>query len=332
MTLDKYLNMGWTEKTLIVAWISYTLAHPKVPSSNYLILLMFGAEGSGKSFLCNLLLKLIDPSRTGIQALPRNVQDLAIAMQSSHLRCFDNTRAISTTMSDYFCMASTGGTLNARRLYTDDEEHCINLHGASVINGIGNVVEQPDLYQRCLTIGLPRIPNDQRQSDTDLLRNFEADLPVIMGELFELMSMIFKYLPQALVTHPERMLDFCKWLAAMELVDGAPQGTYQQEYSSVLNQNQLDSIQGNLLASAMLDFAETLAEESWTGTPADLMNELNLMTERNTRRSKDWPQNPISLSKRLLSLQASLLTQDIAVEFSRGKHRTVRVTVLGGKK
>ncbi|MDG5469656.1 hypothetical protein P9J64_15140 [Deltaproteobacteria bacterium IMCC39524] len=330
-TLRKYLNMREVLKMLVVAWISYTLAHPKIPSTNYLILLLVGGQGSGKSFLCNLLLKLIDPSRTGVQVLPKNVKDLAISMQNSHLRCIDNTRTVSSTMSDYLCMTSTGGTLNTRRLYTDDEEQSINLHGGLVINGIGNIVEQPDLHQRSLTIELQPISEVQRKSETELLREFDADLPVIMRELFGLIANIFKYLPEAEVSHPERMLDFCRWLAAMEVISDAPKGAYQMEYSNVINQGQLDSLQSCLLASEVLDFAETLKSAGWVGTPAELLEDLNATVGRNTQRSREWPQNPIALSKRLLPLQAGLLTQGVSVTFTRGKHRTIAITVLGGK-
>jgi energy-coupling factor transporter ATP-binding protein EcfA2 len=331
-TLRKYLNVHAVLQVLLVAWISYVLAHPKIPSTNYLILLLVGGQGSGKSFLCNLLLRLIDPSKTGVQVLPRNVKDLAISMQSSQLRCIDNTRTVSSNMSDYLCMTSTGGTLNTRRLYTDDEEQSLNLHGALVINGIGNIVEQPDLHQRCLTIELKPIQENQRKSETELLREFEADLPVIMRELFELIANIFKHLPEAEVAHPERMLDFCRWLAAMERVDGHPAScAYQSNYSDVLNAGQLDSLQSNLLASAVLDFAETLKSAGWVGTPADLLEDLNDTVGRNTQRSRDWPQNPIALSKRLLPLQAGLLTQGVSVKFTRGKRRTIAITVTGGQ-
>ena len=328
-TFSKYVNMHPTSQLLLTAWVSYTLAHPKVPSSKYLILVLIGGQGSGKSFLCNLLLKLIDPSRSGVQVVPRNAKDLAIAMQGSHMRCIDNTRTISTTMSDYLCMTSTGGTLNGRRLYTDDEEQSISLHGALVINGIGNIVEQPDLYQRCLALELRPISEGQRKSETDLLQEFEADLPVIMGELFQLISEVFRHLPQAEVTSPERMLDFSQWLAAMELADGIPPGIYQQEYSQVINDGQLDSLQSSLLATSVMTFAETLPHECWSGTPAELLKELNQCADRNTQRSRDWPDNPISLSKRLLPLQASLLTQGITVEFTRGKNRKITLTVDG---
>jgi energy-coupling factor transporter ATP-binding protein EcfA2 len=330
--LQKYLNMHAVLQVLLVAWISYVLAHPKIPSTNYLILLLVGGQGSGKSFLCNLLLKLIDPSKTGVQVLPRNVKDLAISMQSSHLRCVDNTRTVSSTMSDYLCMTSTGGTLNTRRLYTDDEEQSINLHGALVINGIGNIVEHPDLHQRCLTLELQPIPEIQRKSETELLKEFEADLPVIMRELFELIANILKHLPEVEVIHPERMLDFCRWLSAIEKIDDTPEGAYQKAYSNVINQGQLDSLQSNLLASAVLDFAETFKSAGWSGTPADLLEDLNATVGRNTQRSRDWPQNPIALSKRLLPLQAGLLTQEVSVKFTRGKHRTIAITVLGGQK
>lgn len=327
--LLKYLNMHPRLQILTIAWITYTLAHPKVSTTKYVTLLLLGGQGSGKSFLCSLLIKLIDPSRIGVQVLPKNVKDLAISLQSSHLRCIDNTRVINATMSDHLCIASTGGTLSSRRLYTDDEEQSIKLHGAMVINSLSNIVDQPDLHQRCLTIELSAIPEEQRKSETELLAEFESDLPVIMGEMFELISQIFTYLPTAKVVHPERMIDFSTWLAAMEIVDDAPEGIYQGEYSRVLNEGQLDSLQSNLLAAAVLEFADAMPTNFWSGTPAKFLDELNSIVGKNTQRSREWPLNPISLSKRLSPLQAGLLTQGVEIEFTRGKYRTISITNNG---
>ena len=63
--------------------------------------------------------------------------------------------------------------------------------------------------------------------------------------------------------------------------------------------------------------------------PAELLDKLNLMVSDGTARSLEWPKNPIALSKRLNSLNASLLTQGVSVEFVRGKQRTITIKILG---
>ena len=328
--LKKYLNMHAVSATLFIAWLTYTLSHPKVATSKFVILSLQGGQGAGKTSLCNnIILKLLDPSVVGVQMLPNNIKDLAIAAQNSHVLCFDNMRDIGRFMSDVLCMAATGGAMTSRQLYTDADQQVMNLHVALVLNGIHSFIDQPDLAQRCLPIQLQPISESNRVSDNELVANFNADLPVIMRGLFELMASIFTHLPNAKVTNPERMIDFVRWLAAMELVDGAPIGTYQSAYSESLNQGQLDAMQDNLLGAAVLDFCQNnLKTRDWSGTPEELLQQLNTYQTQSTLRSRDWPQNAISLSKRLIPLLASLFTQGIHIEFRRGKKRNINIHLL----
>ena len=82
--LKKYLNLDWVSFFLFVGWVTYTTAHPKTPSSKYVILALLGGQGTGKSFMSKLVKTLIDPSSIGVQVLPSNIKDLSIAAQHSH--------------------------------------------------------------------------------------------------------------------------------------------------------------------------------------------------------------------------------------------------------
>jgi hypothetical protein len=232
-------------------------------------------------------------------------------------------------LADYLCIAATGGTLTSRKLYTDADEQAIFLHGAVILNSIHSLLDQSDLAQRCLQIPLDKIDELSRKRESELFAEFQSDLPHIMRELFERISAIFKYLPDVTATYPERMLDFVHWLAAMEKADGAPEGAYQAEYSKLLNEGQLDSLMDNSLAAAVVQLTEQFHGPIWTGTPAELLKELEEYANQRTQRSKEWPLNPIALSKRLRSLQAGLATQGIDVEFGRGKHRIISIKFQG---
>lgn len=325
--LEKYLNMDAVSATLFIAWLSYTLAHPKVSTSKFVILVLQGNQGSGKTFLCNnVILKLIDPSLVGIQVLTGNVKDMAIAAQNAHVLCYDNVREFKQTMADMLCIAATGGALTSRQLYSDADQHVVRLHVALVLNGLHSFIDQPDLAQRCLSIQLRPLPENERKSETKLVRDFEADAPAILRGLLDLIAEVFKHLPTVEVTNPERMIDFVMWLAAMEKAANVPFGTYQPAYSDALSQGQLDSILDNALAAAVAEFAQHQPSNVWSGTPAELFNRLNERTTSNTQRSRDWPPNPIALSKRLVPLKASLQTQGITVELHRGKQRKITIT------
>ncbi len=328
--LKGYLNIYDDSFVLLVAYLTYTLAHAKVSTSKFLILVIGGHQGSGKTWTNRVIKRLIDPSAIEVQSMPGNGRDLAIAAQGAHLLCYDNLRALTPAVADLLCIASTGGSVATRQLYTDAEQAIHVLHVALVLNGIHSFIDQPDLAQRCLRIDQRPLAEGRRRTEEEMTAQLNADMPVILRGIFELIANILTHLPEAEVTNPERMLDFVRWLAAMEKVNAVPAGVYQAVYSATLQQGQLDSLMENHLAAVVVEFAETHMDGKWSGTPAELLAELNAHVAIAAQRTSDWPKNPISLSKRLNSLQAGLSSQGIRVELTRGKQRTVTITKIGG--
>lgn len=325
--IDKYLeNLHPVSRMLLKAWMTYTLAKPKVATSKFVILQLLGGQGCGKSMLTKLLKRLLDPAVTDVQTMPANERDLGIAVQQAHVVCFDNLRDISKLMSDRLCTVATGGSQTGRQLFTNDEQNVIEMHGALVLNGIHAFVSESDLAQRCLPLTLKTIPPERRRSEIDFEKDLSVDLPVIQGGLFDEIAKIQMQLPHVELTSPERMIDFCQWLGAMELVQGVPVGAYQACYSDILDQGQRDALMDTLFGAALVEFGDNLGEEGWTGTPTKLLQQLTFDQDGLGTRSRNWPDNPTALSKRIVGLQAALATQGIHVELRRGKERTVTIT------
>jgi hypothetical protein len=329
--LDRYVNLHPIQRLLFIAWLSYTLAHPKVPGTSYVILVLLSMQGSGKSFLCkHIISALADPSRTGVQVFPLHPKDFMVAARNAHVLAYDNLRGIRPTMSDMLCVASTGGTFGTRKLYTDADQHVEELHVALVLNGIHPFVDQPDLAQRCLPLQMQPFDETGRRSEGALLDELATDMPAIFRGLLDLIAKVLVHLPSVEPEHPARMIDFVRWLSAMEKVYGAPPGAFQLEYERVLTQFQRDSLQEHALAEGVLAFVDSLAHDRWEGTPEDLLERLCDVVSPVARRSRDWPSNPIALSKRLRSLEGGFRSQGIGIEFSRGKHRRITLIKLGG--
>lgn len=323
--LKKYTNFSAPNYLIFVAWLSYTLALPKRKTSKFVILALKGDQGTCKSFLCqHVILSLLDPNRAGLQKFPKNVNELAIASQQSHVLCYDNLRTLNQEMSDALCIASTGGSISSRALYTNSEQNINHLHVALVLNGIHDFVRESDLAQRCLTLDMKVLPESQRKSEEVMVSEFEADLPTILKGLLDLIAKVFNALPNAKVVNPERMYDFSRWLAAMEIAYNVQIGVYQSLYSFILNEAQLDTLMSNPLAMAIIDFCDELLPcRKWVGTPKELLDELKVS------KDKQLPQNPIALSKRLTSIKAALLSQGISVELTRGKSRQIKIQIVG---
>jgi hypothetical protein len=328
--LGGYLNLGEPDRVLLIGWITYTLAHAKRPTTNFLILLLIGDQGVGKSFLCYIIQMLIDPSGIRHRSFPRTAQDLAIAAQAAHILVYDNLRdVVPRGLSDIMCMSATGGAFTTRRLYSNDEQVVLSLHVALLLNGIAPSLSEPDLAQRSLPLTLRQLDEGERKDEEALAREFEADRPIIFHGLLDLIAKILEHLPTVEVTNPERMLGFSRWLAAMEKADGVPAGVYQAQYSSALNAGMLESLESNPLATAIMDLVSG-DKDWWTGTPAELLEALDYRVNRRTLYSKDWPHNAIALSRRLQVLKPALRRQGIDISWSRGRERRITISLLGG--
>jgi hypothetical protein len=322
---DKYLNMTPESKILALGWLTFSIAQPKVENSKFPILVLSGSQGTGKTVMSKLLLKFADPSSIGVRTFPSNQKELAIACQSSHVLAYDNLRFLSPVMADALCIAATGGSITVRQLYTDADVMAIRLHGAVILNGLHPFINQSDLAQRCLTIELLPISKDQRQTDAELQEQLHRDYPDIYFGLLDLIAKVFAVLPDIQVKEAERMAEFSKWLAAMEVVQGVPEGTYQKHYSDQIVNGQLDALQDSLFGNEILAFGKKQVRP-WTGTPTQLYQALSEFALPHITKSREWPDNAIALSKRLMPLVASLDAQGISVQFKRGKNRQIIIT------
>ena len=153
------------------------------------------------------------------------------------------------------------------------------------------------------------------------------DMPDIFAGVLDLISKIFAQLPNAVVMHHERMIEFCKWLAAMELVDGVPAGSYQKSYSDAIAEGQFDSIMDNPLVVAIAALVRIQRGKPWTGSPMMLLKTISAepYTFRPNDRYSGIPSNPIALSKRLKSLETQFASLGIMVTMSRGVERKITI-------
>ena len=321
--LRSYINVNGVAFYLLVAYITFTIVSPKIDRSKYVFLVLRGAQGTGKTFASKVIKNLIDPSSIDAQTLPNAARDLGIMLQACHLALVDNVRDLSPQMSDLLCMASTGGVTVQRKLYTDEELKSLKLHGAILFNGIHPFMGQSDFSDRTVCIELAPIGSEVRRSDSELLHALEADQPRILGALYKLIQQVLKVLPDVRADVPTRMVEFCRWLAAVEQVMQLERSSLQNAYKATLVDSQLESLMDNPLAAVLLQFAEK--QEIWSGTPTELYQELSNTASFSHQRSRAWPSSAASMSKRLHGLQGPLLSQGVEIVIARGKERQIVV-------
>ena len=330
--LKNYVTFEETHFQLFVCIITFWLAHPKLDSTNYPLLMLVADQGSGKTFLCKTVIRsLIDPSIFGVQAYPKKMQDLVLASQLSHLQIYDNVTYLSLDDANLLCIMSTGGSLSTRRLYSNSRVVNHKLHGPCLINGLINVISTPDLASRFLMLELPVLEPTNRRSEKEMTDAFNEAKPRIFTGLLKLISQVFGVLDGIEVIHKERMLDFSKWIAAVEKAQGLEAGLLQNAYHQILVESQIDSVMGDQLASAVYQSVTITKKDSWSGTANELLSylETSMTIDCGDTRSNKWPKNAIALSKRLRIAKAGLLVQGIEVTFTRGKKRIIKIENLG---
>ena len=328
--LDQYLNVPANEKLLVKALLSYLLVHAKVDTTSFPGLFIGGESGSGKTSFSRMLKALVDPDTIAVQAFPRNEIDLSIATASSHLAIFDNARHIALGLGDMCCIALTGGAIPTRKFYSNSGRFVHRLHGAIGVNSIHSVVQQPDLAQRGVFVNLKPLESDQRRSEREMAEQFHTDLPKIFAGLLQLAADALVFYPTVTPTNPERMIDFSRWLAAIEMVHKVPAGIYQSTYSDNLRQGMRDALIEHPLAAAVIALMENREDRQWSGKPGDLLETLSFSVSRRTTYSNEWPDTPSALSKRLQVLKTALQRQGIEIERGRGRERRITITRIEG--
>lgn len=328
-TLDvfMYLNMDEGQKWLLLAWLCYTISTPKFSNASFPILVLIAEQGAAKTTTCKTVIRnLVDPSKLGVQGFPKNRQDMVLGSKNCHVLIYDNLRTISPAWADTMCIASTGGCDPTRRLYTDEELVSHEFQAPLVLNGIHDFISEPDLAQRCLKLQLKPIPETDRRDEKELNAAFVAGLPGMLTGVLQLAAMILARLDSVEVTHPERMLRFVKYIAAIEDIYEKPKGELQGLYSRLLNDAQQDAVLENPLAAMVIEMMQEETRGSWSGTPTELLMKLRSEFSGIDQRSRLLPQNPISLSKQLSAASAPLRSQGIELEFKKSKKRTITIT------
>jgi hypothetical protein len=170
-------RLGEKDLLIVAAFLVGSL-NPRGP---YMLLQLLGPQGSGKSTLLKMIKRLIDPSALEGRSLPHTERDLMIAAQNSWLLCFDNVSKLPQWLSDAFCRIGTGGGIGTRELYSNAGEVIFSAMRPVLINGIGDVIDRPDLKERTLVLNLPEVR--QRRTEREIWKEFDEIAPSILGVL-----------------------------------------------------------------------------------------------------------------------------------------------------
>src|SRR5690625_4307304 len=196
--LWRIANIPEHQRLLVLTWMVDCL-RPDTPNP---LLELIGEQGSGKSMTSEALRRLIDPNAANLRAEPKSSEDLFVIANHNHIVALENISRLTPQQQDAACILATGGGFAKRRLYSDNGETVIVLRRPVLINGIVAAVTQQDLVDRCISIECPVI--ETRLTSVEMWREYEHNLPKILGGLLDLMAKALKILPSVNLPVKER--------------------------------------------------------------------------------------------------------------------------------
>jgi hypothetical protein len=174
-----------------------------------------------------------------------------------------------------------------------------------LLNGITDFVTRPDLANRSIIVELAPISERERKTETQVMSEFEADLPLMLGVLMDGMASALKNREGIQLENMPRMADVALWCTAAEEGLKWPLHTFLKAFEN----NQLNAVLVNLstdpVATALRSFLVSVESGRWTGSATELLIELNknrILCEN----SKKWPDSESYLSQYISRIAPSL--------------------------
>ena len=309
--LQRLLNLRPDQRDefcLLVSWLVACLW----PCGPYPILAIDGEQGSGKSTASRMLRKLVDPNKSPLRAPPKTEADLIVAAAAGRIVAIDNVSHLDPDMADTLCRLSTGAGLSRRRLYTDDDEHLVEVCRPVLLNGINSVLSRGDIADRALVIGLPRIPDERRVQEADLQRDFDKAAPGILAALLNALSEALHYDTGLERLALPRMADFaalaCRASRGLgwgpEAVLGAMERNRHAAVEAVVDSDPMSDALRDVLKREGVEGLD--GEGEWRGTASALLPLLTAAVSDDVRRERSWPKDATRLSGRLRRLAPAL--------------------------
>jgi putative DNA primase/helicase len=319
--LRHFLNIEHEgDLVLIVSWLIGAMRE----EGPFPILMLQGEQGTAKSFTSKLLRSLIDPFALESRGLPKSERDLAITATKAWVLSFDNLSHLEGWLSDALCRVATGGGLATRTLYTDNSETIFRFKRPLIMNGISDIATRHDLADRSLIINLPVIPEEKRKSERQIWESWLKVRPQILGALCGAVSAGIQNIGQVKLERFPRMADFAEWVVAAEPNLPWEEGRFLKEYA--LNREYLVEVglESDEVGSAMLQLMQR--RNTWSGTPTELLRQLNRIVSKNIQRRNYWPKRPNTLSSRLVRVAPVLRKKGIEIDRSKSGVRNITIT------
>jgi hypothetical protein len=309
----------------------------------------FAGKGRFKSVRQKMFKVTLDPASILTQFMPKRQEDLCKILMENGVVIFDNVRYVSGAASDTLCRASTGDGVSQRELFTNEGSVIWVYKRKVLLNGIRNPLKSTDAIDRLIDFTVPKVT--KRLKEKDVWAAFYADLPSILGGLFDAVSGALRNRERVeteIGDRLPRMADFTvNAEAATRSVTGFKPLDFFNQYAESRKGTNEDVLEDSLIAKVIrhqmkiMAVAAEMAHEPvvWEVTFKELKTALETVATGiniNWVAAKDeehprWPRTPKAMSDMLGEVESNL--EDVGIGITRLKHTErgtlVRLTMLG---
>ena len=315
--LWKIANVPEELRILVVTWLIDALR----PDTPYPGLELIGEQGSGKSTAAEALRRVIDPSSCNLRGAPKTVEDIFVAAGQNHVVAYENVSHLAGPMQDALAILSTGGGYAKRQLYSNDEEHIINVRRPWLINGISIAVTQQDLVDRVISIECPVI--ETRQSSSKQWAQFEIDLPCIFGGILDTAAKALAILPSVTLAPADRprLVEFVMLGQAVAKSEG--KSDFLKRFNELRAETVARTLDSSPVATAILEFIEATP----TGIKASVKDILSRLEHHKPIGAEFWPRSPKGLGDALRRAAPALRQMGIECRSAGKVHGVILWTI-----
>lgn len=275
---------------------------------------IYGPHGSAKTTSGKFLKALVDPSGLDELTIPDEEAELTQQMSHHWLSHYGNLSRLPEDISNCLCRAVTGGSFQTRKKYSDDDDFLRYMRPCIVLNGINIAGTKPDLADRSILFGHERLRPGDWKAPAEVEKLFKADLPAILGGIFDVMAKALAILPSVSTPSMSRMADFERAGIAITRALGWPQEDFIEAFRDNREEHNDAVVQGDPVAVAIVRFAKTL-DTAWEGSPTELFEAIDTMYEG--KPPKGLPRAANTFSGRVRELIQSFDTEGVEVQWSK---------------
>jgi len=333
--MDRYLDLMHIKGHAARLLVKVMLIASFIPDLGHPITVPNGEQGGVKSTYCRYHKRIVDPCAVELLTIPKDRNEFVQHMHHNYVVVYDNVRIVPKWFSDEICKAVTGAGNSKRKLYTDDEDIAYNYKRLILVNGINNVLIEPDALDRSVMLDFTRISDEERREEAEVDAEFEGMKPGLLGYIFDILVKALSIKPMIKLQRKPRMADFAVWGEAIARAMGCKELEFLEAYYSVLERQNVDAVEATLVGPAIVNFVGTWPQGTteWEGSPDDLLDELRKVAEgfRIDTRDSMFPKKSNSLIRKLKPLLPDLrqgydiditITRDAKGEKTKSRNST----------